>query len=285
MLFLEGSASECLVQTLIGLTKPSYGTALIEGLDIQTQMDEIYTGMGVCPQYDLLWETLTGREHLLFYGRLKNLKGAALTQAVDDSLTGLNLGAVGNKQAGAYSGGMKRRLSVAISLIGDPKVVYMDEPSTGLDPASRNSLWNVVKRAKQGRAIFLTTHSMEEAEALCDRLGIFVDGGLQCVGNSKELKARYGGAYVFTMTTSANYEDQVENLARRLSPNGKKIYQISGTLKFELPKHEVRIAEVFQAVEHAKSRFTVHAWGLADTTLEDVFIKVARGAQAFQPLA
>lgn len=287
MLGPNGAGKTSFISMMIGLTVPTSGTAFVEGLDIRIDMDGIYTSMGVCPQHDLLWETLTGREHLLFYGRLKNLKGAALTQAVEESLKSVNLfhGGVGDKQAGKYSGGMKRRLSVAISLIGDPKVVYMDEPSTGLDPASRNNLWNVVKRAKQGRAIILTTHSMEEAEVLCDRLGIFVDGSLQCIGNPKELKARYGGSYVFTMTTSSNHEEEVENLVRQLSPNTNKIYQISGTQKFELPKQEVRIADVFQAVENAKSRFTVQAWGLADTTLEDVFIKVARGAQAFDVLS
>uniref|UniRef100_A0A5B7AWJ4 ABC transporter domain-containing protein n=1 Tax=Davidia involucrata TaxID=16924 RepID=A0A5B7AWJ4_DAVIN len=287
MLGPNGAGKTSFINMMIGLIKPSSGMAYVQGLDIQTHMDGIYASMGVCPQHDLLWETLTGREHLLFYGRLKNLKGAALTQAVEESLKSVNLfhGGVADKQAGKYSGGMKRRLSVAISLIGDPKVVYMDEPSTGLDPASRNNLWNVVKRAKQDRAIILTTHSMEEAEHLCDRLGIFVDGSLQCIGNPKELKARYGGSYVFTMTTSSNHEEEVDNLVQRLSPNASKIYQLSGTLKFELPKHEVRIADVFQAVENAKSRFTVHAWGLADTTLEDVFIKVARGAQSFNVLS
>ncbi|KAL0693630.1 hypothetical protein Bca4012_060810 [Brassica carinata] len=253
-----------------GLLKPSSGTALVQGLDICKDMNKVYTSMGVCPQHDLLWETLTGREHLLFYGRLKNIKGSALTQY---------------KPAGNYSGGMKRRLSVAISLIGNPKVVYLDEPSTGLDPASRKNLWDVIQRAKQNTAIILTTHSMEEAEFLCDRLGIFVDGALQCIGNSKELKSRYGGSYVFTMTTSSEHEDDVERLVATVSPNAKKVYHLAGTQKFELPKQEVRIAEVFRAVEKAKSNFTVFAWGLADTTLEDVFIKVAKSAQAFISLS
>lgn len=286
MLGPNGAGKTSFISMMIGLTTPSTGTAYVEGLDIRTQMDWVYTSMGVCPQHDLLWETLTGREHLLFYGRLKNLKGAALKRAVEDSLKSVNLfnGGVADKQAGKYSGGMKRRLSVAISLIGDPKVVYMDEPSTGLDPASRSNLWNVVKRAKQDRAIILTTHSMEEAEYLCDRLGIFVSGGLQCVGNPKELKARYGGSYVFTMTTSINDEHEVEQMVRRLSPNAERTYHMAGTQKFEMPKHEVSMADVFHAVEVAKSRFPVYAWGLSDTTLEDVFIKVANSAQEFHTL-
>ncbi|KAJ4824172.1 hypothetical protein Tsubulata_011903 [Turnera subulata] len=286
MLGPNGAGKTSFISMMIGLTQPSSGTAYIEGMDIRTNMDWIYTSMGVCPQHDLLWETLTGREHLLFYGRLKNLKGAELEQAVEESLKSVNLfnGGVADKQAGKYSGGMKRRLSVAISLIGDPKVVYMDEPSTGLDPASRSNLWNVVKRAKEGRAIILTTHSMEEAEYLCDRLGIFVNGSLQCIGNPKELKARYGGSYVFTMTTSGSNEQEVVNLVRLLSPNAERTYHMAGTQKFEMPKDEVRIADVFHAVELAKSRFPVYAWGLSDTTLEDVFIKVANSAQQFHTL-
>uniref|UniRef100_A0A1J3I5I7 ABC transporter A family member 7 n=1 Tax=Noccaea caerulescens TaxID=107243 RepID=A0A1J3I5I7_NOCCA len=283
MLGPNGAGKTSFINMMTGLLKPTSGTGLVRGLDIRNDMDRVYTSMGVCPQHDLLWETLTGREHLLFYGRLKNLKGSDLDQAVEVSLKSVNLfnGGVADRPAGKYSGGMKRRLSVAISLIGNPKVVYMDEPSTGLDPASRKNLWTVIMRAKQHTAIILTTHSMEEAEFLCDRLGIFVDGGLQCIGNPKELKGRYGGSYVFTMTTSSENDSNVEKLIQDVSPNAKKMYHIAGTQKFELPKEEVQISEVFQAVEKAKSNFTVFAWGLADTTLEDVFIKVATIGQAF----
>lgn len=90
---------------------------------------------------------------------------------------------------------------------------------------------------------------------------------------------------MFTMTSSSNHDEEVENLVRRLSPSANKVYHISGTQKFEMPKQEVRIADVFRAVEVAKSRFTIHAWGLVDTTLEDVFIKVARSAQSSSSLS
>ncbi|CAA7031237.1 unnamed protein product [Microthlaspi erraticum] len=283
MLGPNGAGKTSFINTMIGLVKPTSGSAFVQGLDICSDMDRVYTSMGVCPQHDLLWETLTGREHLLFYGRLKNLKGSDLNKAVEESLKSVNLfrEGVADKPSGKYSGGMKRRLSVAISLIGSPKVVYMDEPSTGLDPSSRMNLWTVIKRAKKHSAIILTTHSMEEAEFLCDQLGIFVDGKLQCIGNPKELKGRYGGFYVLTMTTSSQHEKDVERLVQDASPNAKKIYHIAGTQKFEIPKEEFRISEVFQVVENAKSNFEVFAWGLADTTLEDVFIKVAKTTQAF----
>ncbi|EFJ13638.1 ATP-binding cassette transporter [Selaginella moellendorffii] len=277
MLGPNGAGKTTSINMMIGFLTPSSGKAFVAGLDISKDMDKIYTVMGVCPQHNLLWGSLTGREHLLFYGRLKNLKGAALDSAVETSLKNVNLfyDGVGDRRAGTYSGGMKRRLSVAISLIGHSKAVYMDEPSTGLDPASRRTLWNAIKKAKQDRAIILTTHSMEEAEALCDRVGIFVKGQLQCIGNTRELKSRYGGTYVFTVTGDPSKEQEVGNLVREWSSGAKQVYNLSGTQKFEIPKDDVKIAKVFREVGEWKERLGIQAWGLTDTTLEDVFIKVA----------
>ncbi|KAF0936072.1 hypothetical protein E2562_038568 [Oryza meyeriana var. granulata] len=210
----NGAGKTTLINMLTGFTKPTSGPAYIEGMDIQCEMNKIYAGIGVCPQHDLLWETLTGREHLMFYGRLKNLRAAPLTQAIEKSLKSVCLyaGGVADKLVGKYSGGMKCRLSVAISLIGEPK-----------------------------------------------------------------LKAKYGGSYVLTVTTVAGEaEEEMKRLVQSISPTMNRVYNISGTQKFEMPKQEVRISQVFQAMEYAKSRMTVLAWGLADTTLEDVFVRVAR---------
>ncbi|CAO2037648.1 unnamed protein product [Urochloa humidicola] len=277
----NGAGKTSLISMLTGFTKPTSGTAYIDGLNIRTDMNEIYTRIGVCPQFDLLWETLTGREHLMFYGRLKRLNGAALVEAAEQSLKVLRIfeGGVADTLVSQYSGGMKRRLSVAISLIGDPKVVYLDEPSSGLDPASRNALWNAVKSAKKDRAIILTTHSMEEAEALCDRIGISAYGRLRCTGTSKELKAKYGGTFVFTVTAATSDDEAVEQLVRSISPTAKRTYHIAGTQKFEMPKQGVKISEVFQTMEQAKRSLNIVAWGLVDTTLEDVFIKVAKESE------
>ncbi|XP_047073253.1 ABC transporter A family member 8-like [Lolium rigidum] len=283
----NGAGKSSFISMMIGLTKPTSGNAFVEDFNIQTDMENIYNNMGVCPQNDMLWEMLTGREHLQFYGRLKNLNGSSLDLAVEESLRSVNLlhGGAPDKQVRTYSGGMQRRLSVAISLIGDAKVVYMDEPSTGLDPASRKSLWCAVKQAKQDRAIILTTHSMEEAEVLCDRLCIMVDGRLQCIGSPKELIARYGGYYVLTITTSSEFERVVQKLVLELSPRARKVYHLSGTQKHELPKQEVRIADVFRAMENLKKKAEVQAWGLADTTMEDVFVKVATARRSSDELS
>jgi len=118
---------------------------------------------------------------------------------------------------------MKRRLSVAISLIGSPIICYLDEPSTGLDPASRRLLWQAIKNANKTRTILLTTHSMEEAEGLCDRMGIFVGGRLRCIGAPQELTMRMGGTLILTVTTTAGAGDQVhewvDSAIRGVCPN------------------------------------------------------------------
>ncbi|KAK4485767.1 hypothetical protein RD792_008413 [Penstemon davidsonii] len=202
-------------------------------------------------------------------------KTTFISMAVDDSLRGVDLLQDGNKLAGKYSGGMKRKLSVAIALIGNPKIVYLDEPSTGLDPASKNKLWEVILEAKKDRTIILTTHSMEEAERLCDRIGIFADGGFQCLGSSDELKSRYGGSYILTITTTPEIIEEVQGVIEGLCPGATRTYCLSGTQKFELPKTNIKKSEIFGAVKLAKKRFPIQTWGVTETTLEDVFIKVA----------
>ena len=167
---------------------------------MRDNISAIYADMGVCPQHDLLWPALSAREHLRFYGRLKGLSGKSLKEAIKHMLEKVNLSGFAKRRAGGFSGGMKRRLSMANALMGDPSVVYMDEPSTGLDPASKHGLWDVISSAKKNgkRSMVLTTHSMEEADVLCDRLCIMADGEVQCIGLTHELKRRFGRGCKFS---------------------------------------------------------------------------------------
>jgi ABC-type multidrug transport system ATPase subunit len=274
----NGAGKTTTINMLVGFMSPSSGTAVVEGFDIRTDMDRIYTLMGVCPQHDILWETLTARQHMLFYGRLKNLKGEALKAAIIKGLKQVNLLNVIDENAGTFSGGMKRRLSVAVSMIGDPLCAYLDEPSTGLDPASRRTLWECIKEAKQKSAIFLTTHSMEEAEGLCDRLGIFVDGQLRCIGNPKELTSRFGGFYILTITSEPGMEEKVHDVVHKMSKSVRDTYKLSGTQKFEIPTNEITLAKVFEEMRKVKEELRIKDWGISNTTLEEAFIKISRGA-------
>lgn len=153
----------------------------------------------MCPQFDTLWPSLTPEEHLLFFTRLRGtVPQNKEREHVDELLKLFELdGKRKHKLSKQLSGGMRRRLSVGIALAGDSKIVFLDEPSTGLDPRSRRLLWDIILKFRQkgDRSIVLTTHSMDEADVLCSRIGIMMRGQLRCVGSSLELKRRFGFGY------------------------------------------------------------------------------------------
>eukprot|EP00887_Chlorella_sp_A99_P004461 scaffold30.g4461.t1 len=219
----NGAGKSTTVNCLTGVIPFSSGEALVYGESLASAggMARARPVLGVCPQFDVLFEDLTGREHLLLFAAIKGEAGARPGASAPASPRAALLGQArcalwprlavrlteaASVAAGAYSGGMRRRLSVAIALLGDPRLVFLDEPSTGLDPISRRGsagagrrhLWDLLDRAKRGRALVLTTHSMEEAEALADRraaIGIMACGRLRCVGTSLRLKSRFGSGY------------------------------------------------------------------------------------------
>lgn len=129
---------------------------------------------------------------MLFYARLKGIPSSEIDKQVEDAIAEVNLTPFRKFLSSSLSGGMKRRLSIAISLVGDPKIVFLDEPSTGLDPDNRRQIWDVLVKCQEKRSLFLTTHIMEEADALCHRIGIITHGTLRTVGNQIRLKKDYG---------------------------------------------------------------------------------------------
>jgi len=275
----NGAGKTTCIHALCGSMQPTSGDALVEGLNIRSMMRKIYTIMGVCTQHDHLWDTLTAREHLMFYGRLKSLQGLELEEAIKASLEAVQLMGHIDQAAGTFSGGMKRRLSVAIALIGKPLVVYLDEPSTGLDPASRRTLWKAIKEAKKISAVLLTTHAMDEAEVLCDRLGIFIDGALHCLAPPKRLTERFGGTYVLSVSTlDHSSHSALENMVRTMAPSMRVSHSISNTKIFELLTSEVTLSVVFKTMLENSAQLHIREWGIANTTLEEAFINIARGA-------
>ena len=274
----NGAGKTTTMKMMEGFLDPTDGFAIIEGLSVDRDIELIYAMMGVCPQHNLLWDGLTGREHLLFYGRLKGLRGKQLNKSTDKILRRLNLQSVCNQLVSTYSGGMKRRLSVAISFIGDPLIVFLDEPSTGLDPSSRRLVWEVIKEARKKSSIVLTTHSMEEAEVLCDRLGIIMNGRLACIGDPKSLTARFGGYLSYTITTAPHQKASAAAMVRKMSPSARLVYALGGNQRYELPLTEVDVEMVFRRMEEIKLKGEIEVldWGVSNATLEEVFIKIIR---------
>lgn len=281
----NGAGKTTLINMLTGLFSPSRGTALYAPgenlLSINRDLPEIYGTMGVCPQHDVVWETLSATDHLRFYGRLKGFEGSALGAMVRDALRSVNLERDAHKPVGQFSGGMKRRLSCAMSLIGVPTITYLDEPSTGLDPASRRSLWDVISAAKGDKSIVLTTHSMEEADVLSDRIAIMSHGEIQCVGTASALKRRFGRGYTLTISTADRSdagEKRLHDFVYRMFPTAKLLQEpIGGTSKFEVARAEVVLSKVFEAMSDPQNRSDVGFvdWGFTETTLEEVFLKIA----------
>jgi ABC-2 type transport system ATP-binding protein len=177
--------------TLLGITS---GSASVAGFDVGTQADEIRLRIGVALQDSSIDGKQTGREMLHLQGRLYGLTAADIRQRMDDVIGLVDIGAAIDDRVESYSGGMKRRLDLAMSLIHRPQVLFLDEPTTGLDPASRSSVWAEVRRLNRdnGMTIFLTTQYLEEADELADRVGIISNGLLQAEGAPAELKRQIG---------------------------------------------------------------------------------------------
>eukprot|EP01112_Ceratiomyxa_fruticulosa_P013038 TRINITY_DN3645_c1_g1_i2.p1 TRINITY_DN3645_c1_g1~~TRINITY_DN3645_c1_g1_i2.p1 ORF type:complete len:881 (-),score=186.76 TRINITY_DN3645_c1_g1_i2:11-2653(-) len=273
----NGAGKSTTIGCISGLFPPSSGTAKIYGYDIRTEISHVHSLMGVCAQDNILWGDLTGREHMMFYARLKGMSGKALEEAIEEGLKAVNLWGDRHKRSGSYSGGMKRRLSVAIALVGNPQLVLLDEPSTGLDPASRRQLWDIINVYKKKCSMLLTTHAMEEADALCDRLCIFDQGQLKCIGTAAELKSRYGKGLKVMISTDPAREAEAHKFLLSLAPQSVLLNSIAGTRNYEVPKEGVSLGALFQAFEGNKERLGIHDWGVSLTTLEEVFMKVTMG--------
>ncbi|CAG8582372.1 8531_t:CDS:2, partial [Racocetra fulgida] len=186
-----------------------------------------------------------------------------------------------NRLSKGLSGGEKRRLSIAISLIGNPVVVFLDEPTTGLDPEVRRLIWNIINDAKKGRTIVLTTHSMEEAEVLCNRIGIMAKGTLRCLGPQLRLKEIYGRGFKLSFSCKAkNFDVATEFIESLLPANAKKLDSFVTNVSYEFETENGLIAKLFREIEAHKNEYGIDDWGLSQTTLEEVFLKIIGEADA-----
>ena len=161
---------------LTGLIEPTEGHAEVFGTDIFNNMEEVRKNLGVCPQHDVLFEFLTPEDHLRLFAAFKGTESTKIPGLVAQMLEDIDLTIVKDQISKTLSGGQKRKLSVAIAMIGDSKVVMLDEPTSGMDTAARRRLWEMLKKNKAGRIVMLTTHYMDEADILGDRIAIMAEG-------------------------------------------------------------------------------------------------------------
>ncbi|KAF0690787.1 Aste57867_17854 [Aphanomyces stellatus] len=212
---INGAGKTSTMKMMTGDVLPTSGSATLGGFDIMSQQLEVRRLIGYCPQFDALIDLLTVREHLELFAAIKGVPTEHINQTVVDKMEQMNLNDFEHKLAGTLSGGNKRKLSVAIAMIGSPPIIFLDEPSTGMDPVSRRFMWDVIAdistRSKES-TILLTTHSMEECEALCSRVGIMVGGRLRCVGSIQHLKHRFGDGLMMHVRVAPVLSTDVEQL-------------------------------------------------------------------------
>ncbi|KAJ8755578.1 hypothetical protein K2173_022157 [Erythroxylum novogranatense] len=287
----NGAGKSTTISMLVGLVPPTSGDALILGKNIATDMDDIRNFLGVCPQNDILFQELTVREHLELFAMLKGVEEDKFESTVTNMVDEVGLADKMNTVVMALSGGMKRKLSLGIALIGNSKIIILDEPTSGMDPYSMRLTWQLIKRKKKGRIILLTTHSMDEADELGDRIAIMANGSLKCCGSSLFLKHQYGVGYTLTLAKSAPTASIASDIVHRHVPSATCVSEVGTEISFKLPLASSSSFErMFREIEsymkgsipysetnicEDESYHGIESYGISVTTLEEVFLKVA----------
>uniref|UniRef100_A0A8C1QKJ6 Zgc:172302 n=1 Tax=Cyprinus carpio TaxID=7962 RepID=A0A8C1QKJ6_CYPCA len=313
----NGAGKTTTMSILTGLFPPTAGTIYVKGMDIRTDMDMIRRTLGVCPQHNVLFDILTVEEHVWFYGRMKGMSMGEVKKEINSLLEDVGLQHKRHEQTKNLSGGMQRKLSVAIAFIGGSKVVVLDEPTAGVDPYSRRGIWDLLLKYRQGRTIILSTHYMDEADLLGDRIAIISQGKLCCCGTPLFLKARLGTGYYLTLVkremhsmpsststgklpltdsdssvsddTGLGSEENgfgrssfdvavVMALAQQYIPDAQLVEDIGREAVINLPhaaSEDGSLALFLNELDKRQGEFGVVSYGLSDTTLEEIFLRVA----------
>mmetsp|Transcript_30098 Transcript_30098/g.30579 ORF Transcript_30098/g.30579 Transcript_30098/m.30579 type:complete len:1840 (-) Transcript_30098:237-5756(-) len=277
----NGAGKSTAISMLTGLLPIDGGKATIEGLDVATDMHTIRSIIGVCPQHDILFPNLTVEEHLSMFASFKDTPRDRIKEEVERMIQSVGLTEKRKAYSKTLSGGQKRKLSVGIAFIGDSRVVFLDEPTSGMDPYSRRFTWNVIRQHREGRIVVLTTHFMDEADLLGDRIAIMGDGKLRCCGSSLFLKQKFGVGYNMTLEKlDANSFDShlLGSMVTSAIPAAKLLTDVGTEISYQLPfDSSNKFQELFEAFDSKLEALGLRSYGMSVTTLEEVFLKVAEG--------
>jgi daunorubicin resistance ABC transporter ATP-binding subunit len=273
----NGAGKSTTMKMLITLMKPTAGRATIAGLELGRDDRKIREVIGYAAQDVSVDEDLSGRENLVLSGRLYHLSQRDAERRADELLMVIGLHEVAEKRAGFYSGGMRRRLDLAQALMHRPKLLFLDEPTTGLDPQNRRAMWDELEKLnREGTTVFLTTQYMEEADTLCERLAIIDHGTIVSEGSPSAMKASLGGE-VLTLSFTT---DDPEALQQLISRGAEALRGIPGLEEVREAEREVlanlssHAHEVLPAALRALEASGVEARiAVSPPTLDDVFIK------------
>ena len=294
LLGVNGAGKTSTLKMLTGDVGLTNGKATVSSLDVGTQIDRIQAHLGYCPQFDPLLGRMTGRETLEMFASLKGVPVDLVKSGVETVMRDLGLWEYRDRMCGGYSGGNKRKLSLGIALIGNPRVVVLDEPSTGMDPIARRRMWNVVASQTSRSCVVLTSHSMEECEALCTRVGIMTGGNLRCLGGVQHLKSKHGQGYLLELSgRDVESAERIKTYLAQELPEACLYEQFGAYLRYSVSHsrsdiartmreggardapEEYWLSRIFAVIEANKERLHVTQYSLSQPTLEQVFVRIA----------
>lgn len=278
LLGVNGAGKTTTFKMLTGEITPTTGDSFVNGFSIKNNLAEALQNIGYCPQFDALDSLLTGREHLELYARLRGVPENEVKKVANWAIHKLDLAKYADKTSETYSGGNKRKLSTAIALVGNPAIIFLDEPTSGMDPKARRFLWDSINNiVKAGRSVVLTSHSMEECEALCSRIAIMVNGRFQCLGSIQHLKNRFGDGYVLSIRMPGHNPDMVPVMKYVFEhfPQAVLKEKHFNILHYQLGVKENFLSKIFLSMENAKSLLNIEDYSVSQTTLDQVFINFA----------
>uniref|UniRef100_A0A670I768 Cholesterol transporter ABCA5 n=1 Tax=Podarcis muralis TaxID=64176 RepID=A0A670I768_PODMU len=281
----SGTGKTTLMHILCGLCPPSDGFASIYGYRV-SEIDEMLEARritGVCQQLDIYFDVLTVQENLSIVASIKGIPPNDMIQEVQRVLLDLDMQPIKDNQAKKLSGGQKRKLSIGIAILGDPKVLLLDEPTAGMDPCSRHTVWNLLKNGKANRVTVFSTHFMDEADILADRKAVISQGMLKCLGSSLFLKTKWGIGYRLSMHIDRYCNTEgTASLIRQHIPGASLLKQTEEQLVYALPFNDMDKFSALFADLDTHSHLGVISYGVAMTTLEDVFLKLEVEAEIDQ---
>ena len=265
----NGAGKTTTLRMLATLLPPSGGSATVAGCNLLTQPDKIRERIGYVGQAGGSDREITGRSELVFQGRLYGMSLAAARKRAAELIEMLELEACADRKAGTYSGGQKRRLDIGLGLVHDPQLLFLDEPTTGLDPQSRARVWDEVRRMHdRGTTVFLTTHYLDEADALCDRIAIIDHGKIVAEGTSEELKREVAGDLV-TLSVTGDQQSAIDLL--KAQEFVREATSEDGMVRLYVDHGEAAMPAILRLLDSANLHLVTI--GLQRPSLDDVFLR------------